>query len=191
MLEEMVSLASYGYYGEGALGDLFMVAEQNGFFSILLPFLLIFSIVFAILQQTKIFKDNKGINGVIALVVGLMALQFNFVQDFFPEIFPRLGIALAILLICFILLGMVAPHANWMTYVWFGIGAIILGVVLIQTAGAVGWSAGWWWYANWQLVVGAIIFLVVIVVIVTSGPSNSSRTPGGAIDSLLTKLLKS
>ena len=85
---------------------MFVQWEQAGFFTYLLPFLLIFALVFGILTQIKLFKDSKSINGIIALVVGLLALQFPMVPQFFSEIFPRLGIGLSIILVIMILLGL-------------------------------------------------------------------------------------
>ena len=119
------------------------------------------------------FEEKKGINGIIAFVVALMSLQVSFVSDFFTEIFPRLGVGLAILLVVMILIGLFIPKKNWMSYVLLGISGIILVVVLVQTAGEVGWSTGQWWYDNWPLVAGAVFVLVIIAVIVGASKSES------------------
>ncbi|MFQ5531223.1 MAG: hypothetical protein ACE5ES_01265, partial [Candidatus Nanoarchaeia archaeon] len=103
MIEKLVFLQ---FFGGGTIGDLLSVWQQQGFFSYLLPFLLIFALVFGILEQAKLFKENKAINGIIALVVGLMALQLDFVPIFFSEIFPRLGVGLSFILVLLILAGM-------------------------------------------------------------------------------------
>ncbi|MFH1801731.1 MAG: hypothetical protein ABH804_02790 [archaeon] len=170
---EVLGLAWYGSYG--GIGTILSQWEQAGFFSYLLPFLLLFALVFGLLEKTKIFEQNKFINGIIALVVGLMALQFNIVSRFFSEIFPRFGVGLAILLIVMIVFGIFTPKATWATYSFFGIGAVILAVVLIQTGGAVGWSAGYWWKDNWPIIVGAVFILVLIGVIVgASSPKQST-----------------
>ena len=87
MLNGVVILQSAVSFPSGALGDFLSKWEQAGFFSYLLPFLLIFALVFGILTRVKIFKDNKVVNGIIALAVALMALQFNFVPQFFSQIF--------------------------------------------------------------------------------------------------------
>ncbi len=52
MLGGLISLAWYG----GAIGDVLSSWEQAGFFSYLLPFLLIFALVFGILTQIQLFK---------------------------------------------------------------------------------------------------------------------------------------
>ena len=95
--------ATYGYYG-GAIGDVLNQWEQAGFFSYVLPFLLIFALVFGILSSIQVFKENRAIDAIIALVVGLMALQFEMVPIFFAQVFPRLGVALSVILVILILL---------------------------------------------------------------------------------------
>ncbi|MEK6906732.1 MAG: hypothetical protein AABW81_03855 [Nanoarchaeota archaeon] len=173
---ESVILASYSFFGNGAIGDMLATWEQEGFFAYILPFLLIFALVFGILNQIKLFKDSKGINGIIALVVGLMALQFELVPQFFAEIFPRMGVGLAILLVLLILAGLfIDPEKGALMYTLLGIGTIIAIIVFVQTAGALGWPAGNWWYDNWQAVAGVVFILIIVGIIV--GSSNKSTTP--------------
>src|SRR3990167_5223415 len=97
MFNGVIFLATYGFNG-GTFGNLLSQWEQLGVFSYVLPFLLIFALVFGILMRTKIFEENKGINGIIALSTALMALQFNFVPIFFSDIFPKLGIGISVIL---------------------------------------------------------------------------------------------
>lgn len=174
----VISLSSYGvYYGGGAIGEMLNVWYNEGIFSYVLPFLLIFALVFGILNQIKLFKDNKYINGIIALVVGLMSLQFEFVPMFFQEIFPRLGVGLAVILSILILAGMfIDPSKSSLTWTLLGIGGIITAVVLVKTAGAVGWSSGFWWEQNWPMVAGIVLILVVIGLIV-GGTSDKDPVP--------------
>ncbi|MBU0999624.1 hypothetical protein KKG24_05000, partial [Patescibacteria group bacterium] len=49
--------------------------QDAGIFDIVLPFLLIFAIIFAVLEKGKIFGEKKSnINLVIALVIGLLVV---------------------------------------------------------------------------------------------------------------------
>ena len=100
------------------------VWADMGVFAYLLPFLLIFALVFGILSKTKMLGENKGVNAILAGSVGLMALQFDWVSNFFATVFPYAGIGLAVLLIAFILMGAIfdEPANKW---ILFGIGAII------------------------------------------------------------------
>jgi len=179
MIKSLV-LASYTYFDGTAIGNMFVQWEQAGFFTYLLPFLLIFALVFGILTQIKLFKDSKSINGIIALVVGLLALQFPMVPQFFSEIFSRLGIALAIILVIMILLGLFLnskDDGDFMKWVLLGVAGIILVIVLVKTAGALGWAAGWWWADNWPIVAGVVIILAALGIIVGSSKESKPYHP--------------
>lgn len=167
MIEESVMfLASYGYYN-GVFGEMLNEWEQMGIFSYALPFLLIFALVFGILEKVKIFKDNKAINGVIALVIGLLALQYDFVPMFFSQLFPRLGVGLSIILVILILTGLFINPKNkgLMNGLFFG-SLIIAAAVLIFTSGSVGWQGGYWFYDNWKEIVYFVAFIAAIGAII-------------------------
>jgi len=53
------------------LGNIFYSLERLGIADILLPFILIFTLVFATLQKTKILGDKKNFNVVVALSIAL------------------------------------------------------------------------------------------------------------------------
>jgi len=183
MIKSLV-LASYNYVG-GEVGDMLRSWEELGLYTYLLPFLLVFALVFGLLSKTKIFKDNKAINAIIAFVVGLMSLQFELVPRFFAEIFPRMGVGLGIILVVLIFLGIFLPKQSWVTFTLMGIAAVVVIVVLVKSAGAVGWSGGYWWAENWKMIAGAIFLLVIISVIV----GGSSEKKGGFIESPVMKAL--
>ena len=173
MVEGVIFFQSYGFYG-GNIGNILSNLEQLGFFDYLLPFLIIFAIVFGILSKTNIFGDNnKSINAIIAIAVGLMALQFGLVSVFFSELFPRFGIGLSILLVIMIILGLFrSDDEKWQNYVLLGIGAIIVVAILIQSAGGFGFYSGYWWYNNWPSILAIVAVGVgVIIVIANSGRS--------------------
>ncbi len=179
MFKEMIILQSAGIFQSGILGELLSKWQEAGFFSYLLPFLLIFALVFGILTRTNIFKDNKVVNGIIALAVALMALQFNFVPQFFTEIFPRVGVGLAIILAILIVAGLfIDPKSNAINYILLGIAVVTVGAIIIQSAGAVGWASGQWWQDHWAIVAGGIFLIIVIAVVVgTAGKKDGKAAP--------------
>ncbi len=59
MLEGFINLASYGLGSGGTLGNMLFSWEQAGVFSYALPFLLIFAMLFAILEKTSLFGKNN------------------------------------------------------------------------------------------------------------------------------------
>jgi hypothetical protein len=152
--------------------------QQAGFFSIILPFLLVFALTFGILTRVKIFKENKAVNAIIAAVVALMSLQVPMVPQFFAQLFPRFGIALAIILVIMIIAGFFTdPDNAVINYILLGISVIIVIVVLLQTAGGLGLQSGEWWNANWPVIAGAIFILILVIVIVagTSQPAKPAE----------------
>ncbi len=168
MIQE-VFMAWSGFYG-GAIGNMLARWEEIGVFSYVLPFLIIFALIFAILNQIKLFEKNKAVNTIIALAVGFMALQFDFVPRFFSEVFPRLGIGLAIILIIIILIGMFMDTKNTgLMITLMAVGGIIAVVVLITTAGSLGFSSGYWWEENWGTILGVIVVLVLVGMVIFSG----------------------
>ena len=56
-------------------GDTVNYLVESGVYDVLLPFLLIFSIIFAILEKTKILGESKtNINVVVSVVIGLLLI---------------------------------------------------------------------------------------------------------------------
>ncbi len=187
MIKEFLFLQSYSSFEGGAVGNILSQWEAMGFFSYVIPFLLIFALVFGILIQIRLFRDNKTINAIIALSVGLMALQFSFVPRFFSEIFPRLGIGLIVILIVIILTGLFAnPEDKWQMYLMWGIGAIVVVIILVQTAGVTGWYSFFPWLGyNWPMALGVIAFIVIIAVIVASSRPKSTTEMRSPLSQLL------
>lgn len=169
MFDSILSLEVAGFFGGGGIGNLLSSWEQMGVFTYALPFLLIFAIVFGILSKINVFGDNKGLNAVVAIVIGLLALQFELVPVFFSEIFPRLGVALSILLALIVLLGLFFDKDHkGLNYGLLAVGVIIFITVIVKSTGNLGWYSGYWWSSNWQRVVAALAFFGIIMAIINS-----------------------
>ena len=189
MVGGMISLVSYGLGTGGAIGNALFQLEQMGVFAYLLPFLLIFALVYGILDKLKILGDNKGINIVLAVAIGLMALQFNFVSYFFAEIFPRLGVGLAILLVVVILLGAfvdIEEH-KWIKWILFGVGGLTVLIIVFQSLGSsFGFMGNWgfnlwgWGYQIQNILPGLLVTIGVVVIfiaIIKGGKKNPPAQP--------------
>jgi len=170
-------LAFYSSIGGGTIGNMLFQWEQAGVFAYVLPFLLIFAVVFGILSKTKIF-ENKGLNALIAIAIGILALQFNFVSVFFSEIFPRFGIGLSVLLVVLILLGLFINPKNKGWMIAMAIIAVLIAVVVVFSSldsytWYTGSGIGYWLGYNWATVVGIIVFVGLIVAIVAGSGKKS------------------
>jgi hypothetical protein len=180
-------LASYSSFGGGAIGNLFAQWEASGIFAYALPFLLIFALIFGILSRINIFKDSEGkpnnvINAIIALVVGLMSLQFGTVSMFFAEIFPRAGIVLSIILLILILGGLFIPKDN-KGFNWFLIATvfIMIAVVVFQSFNFLGWSSGMWFRTNLGQIVPYVIFIGIIIAIIAAAAPKPTKVENKTI----------
>ena len=175
MLKEIVMLQT-SVFGEGVVAELLTKWEALGFFSYLLPFLLVFALVFGILTRTQIFKDNKAVNAIIALAVAFMSLQFEFVPTFFSQIFPRLGVGLAIILGVLIITGLFAPpNSKIIDYILLGIGVLVIGVIIVQSASGAGWQAAEFWDKYFG-VISVVIVLAIIIFIVVGASTKPQQT---------------
>lgn len=178
MLSSILTFQFGGFYG-GEAGNILAYLEQAGVFSYVLPFLLIFAIVFGVLSRIQVFGDNKGLNAVVSLVIGLLSLQFELVPIFFSEIFPRVGIGLSILLVLIILIGLFFDTRDnqIINYGLMGVGVIIFLVVLVKTAGYLGWYSGYWWNAHWPQIIVVVGVLALLGAIIGSVSGQKPKFP--------------
>jgi len=167
--------------------------ERIGFVDVLLPFLLIFTIIFSVLEKTKILGEGKrnmnvGISFIFALMVVVPHVTGNFPAGYDPvaiinAALPSVSlvavavIALMILIGLFahdrVMLGMTAPG-------WVGLFSIVTLVFIFGSA------AGWWnqgvliWLDSifGSDVVAIVIMLLVfgiIIAFVTGGGGDESK----------------
>jgi len=161
----------------GALQNIFRSLVDWGFVDALLPFLLIFILIFAILQKIKIFsegeganlKPNKKINGVLAFIVAAMIVAPHVTGMYPPgsdpivmmsQFIPGAGVLLLALFCVMILLGLAGPVPNLL--VWF-IALVALGFLLIIILMAVipGFFPWFGWMRDPTVQALLIIFLTL------------------------------
>src|SRR3989344_5952363 len=88
-----------------------------GFYEVFLPFILVFAIVFGILQKTHILgKDKKLINVMVSLAIGLIAIGSLQFSGILQEFITKIGFGVIILLGLALFLGFFGvPLGNWIT----------------------------------------------------------------------------
>ena len=109
------------------------------FTEMLLPFLLVFVVVFAILQKSKVLGDGKAqMDSLVALVIGLILIGVKQPREIIVNLMPWMAVGVAVILVFLILYGFVAGDLTsapkWMK-VTFGIlaGLFTIGVVVYVT----------------------------------------------------------
>ncbi len=170
-------MASQAYQLEGFV----RVLEGWGFTDVMLPFLLIFVVIFAVLEKTKIFgEDKRNINTVLALVFALLVV-IPHVTGRYPagmdvvlilnQALPAVSIVIVAVLMLLVLigifghekvfLGMTAP--GWVTFISF------MAILLIFGNSAGWWGEGWGpWLENYfgSDAIAILIMLLVFGIII-------------------------
>ncbi len=164
--------------------------EGFGLTDALLPFLLIFTLIFAILQKVKIFgkeKEKKGINIVIALVIALLVIIPHVTNEYPPgkdvveimnSAIPNVSLVIVAILMVLILIGVFGSEVDIA-------GTSLSGWIALAAFLAVGFifgkSAGWFQrFPSWlgwlddpetQALVVVLLVFGILIWFVTKEPS--------------------
>jgi hypothetical protein len=139
---------------------------------VLLPFLLIFVVVFAILQKTEILgKGKRQIDAIVALVIGLIVVAFGYAVGFIVNIVPILAITAVVILVFMILYGMVFTQGEFKMnkYLQGGIGIIVGIVVIVSVLVLTGaWQVliDYYYQSDSNVFISNIVFAIVVIVAV-------------------------
>lgn len=114
----------------------------------LLPFALVFTLIFAILEKTKILGDGKKqIDAIVGLVVGLILIATPFARDVVVSLMPFLAIWAVILLVFMLLYGFIGGKKDgdvlgiWWKRAFAGLLALSFVVFLLMISGY--WDTVW------------------------------------------------
>lgn len=155
--------------------DVLNIWNEMGVFSYVIPFLLIFAVVFAILKKTKILgEDNDGVLAIISVSIGLLALLNDHVSRFYEIVFPRFGIGLSLFLVILIFLGFFYPGDSNGKVAWVG-WVVGIGVFIWSLNSWDEWTnyagfGGWFSENFWALIVLGIIIAMISI---TMKPKNN------------------
>ena len=173
---------------ESVLAGAIQMLQNMGFFDILLPFLLVFAIVYGILEKTGIFGEKRhDINAVIALVIGLMVAVTTFVVNILTGFLPLVGLLAVIIVMFLMLVSMFFGEAKgvWDNR-WIKIGAvffviIIMAIILIDLLGlgelftqAAAATGGGVALAEWGALI-AIGIIIGIIILMSKSSTKSSE----------------
>lgn len=159
--------------------------ESIGVYTVILPFLLVFALVFGILSTTNILGKDRGVIVVIAFAVSLLGTRYigeNLVGRFFETVFPRFAILLTILLILVIAVGLFITDVNSVRGWFIGLGVfavVAAGIVIFQSFDEAGFVSGSLWDENWPTILLTIAIIVLIIYV--SVKKSGDNTQVGAI----------
>lgn len=153
------------------------ILQHPIFVRFVLPFFLIFFIVFAILEKTSILGEKKRqINALVAFVIGLIFISFAYPVDVISNLILFLTIALVTMFVSLLIWGFSVGDSGtiqktWIKYV-LGIVITIAVVVALLWATGVGttvsdwlfkqnWSGEFWTNITFVLAIGIALALVL------------------------------
>ena len=154
--------------------DAVLTLENLGLTDVLLPFLLIFTLIFAVLQKTKILGDEKkNLNTMIALVIALLVVIPHVTNSYPPDqdvvtimntALPQVSLLVVAIIMLIVILGIFGPQGRWAGGTGSGLAAIIgiVGIVWIFGA-ASGFFGGWDWFVSTFGEDGVTLAIVIIV----------------------------
>jgi small-conductance mechanosensitive channel len=166
--------------------------QQIGIYDVILPFLLVFTIVFAILEKTKVLGTEKiegkeytkkNINAMVAFVVSFLVIASTKLVAVINEATANIVLLLFLAVFFLLLVGSffkegedVFLQGRWRTFFMF---IMFLGIVLIFLQ-ALGWLTSFWdfltqhWETQW---VGTLILLVVIILFILYITKSKEEAP--------------
>jgi len=140
------------------------------FIEYILPFLLVFTLVFAVLDKTKLLGDGKRqINAIISLVIGLILIGFPYARGVIVKLIPFLAVSLVVLFIFMLVFGFISGKKEGDVLnkgLKIALG-IIFGLAVIV---AILWATGSWDYVYNLFVegeyAGKIFFNILLLAII-------------------------
>lgn len=152
--------------------------SKVGLFDVVLPFLLVFVIVFAILEKTKIFGteeiqgrkySKKNLNAVAAFVIAFFVIASSKLVEIITTVSSNIVILLMAIVFFLLLIGTFYKEGEgvFLTGGWKILFMIIVfvGIVLIFLH-AIGWLDEFWGFVgegSGGNAVGSIILLLIII----------------------------
>jgi len=157
--------------------EIFLQWEAIGVFDFFLPFLLIFAVIFGILNSTGILSENKGVHVIVALVIALISIRFVLVTEFLNVLFANLGIGIAVLIVLLIMVGILIPNQRVdATFKIFVIVAMVISAIIaVVTLNQFAWFGSFWWQENWLNILWLLLIGLGIYLLMNSGGKGSDK----------------
>jgi hypothetical protein len=175
--------------------------ESYGVVDVLLPFILVFAIIFAVLQRIKILGDRKNINGILALVLALLFVVPHITGSYplgydpvevMNQTLPSIALVAVAAVMLLILMGIFGADFSASAAPIIAIVSIVF-VVYIFGAALELWNDPSdifrWWDAQTTELILIILVFGVIVWFITKEPS-SERSQGGQMLKNIGKLFE-
>ncbi len=160
--------------------DLINSLLSVGVYDVVLPFLLVFAIIFAILEKTKILgKDKSNINAIVSLVAGFLVVAQTGIVQTINLFIPRVSLIIIVVIMGLMIISLLyGSEYKGITGVTFSIVIviIIIAVIFALTTPA-GYGNSWLTPTDVQILIslGVPILILFGVIKLVTGSSEKSK----------------
>lgn len=166
-------------YFDGGFSQLAYYLEAYGFMDFLLPFLLVFTIIYAVLHRTRILGENKSYHVIVALVIALLFVVPHLI-GYYPlgydpveamnQALPSVALVAVAAVMLLVLMGIFGTDFARLMAPIIAVLAIIF-IVYIFGASLGLWAGPydvfyWWTVEVTELIIILIVFGLIVYFIV-------------------------
>lgn len=180
--------------------EILIFFDKIGIYDVVLPFLLVFTIVFAIFEKTKVLGmeevegkkyTKKNLNAMVAFVISFLVIASSKLVELITQVSSQMVVLLMLSIFFLLLVGSfykegegVFLEGGWKTLfmIIMFIGIVAIFLEAIQTKEGQPWLEWFWEYisAHWTSTgVASIILMVVIIIFmvyITKSPKTEVKT---------------
>jgi len=162
-----------------ALGNVIGFLDRIGIYDVVLPFLLVFTIMFSIFERSKILtKDNKNLNAMSAFVIAFLVIASSKLVSYITLISSQVVVLVLVSIFFVLLVGIFHKEGNlgtegmiepWKTiFIWINfIGLILIFLNAIKTDQGKTWLEVLinWLNQFWTSAAVASVILIIVIII--------------------------
>ncbi|MBU2497097.1 MAG: hypothetical protein KJ767_03505 [Nanoarchaeota archaeon] len=140
-----------------------LMLQRLGFFQIIIPFVLIFAVIFAILEKSKLLgEDKRSVNAIVALVIAMSATGAVMVTGIISTMIPLVVLGIIVLLLFFLMYGLFAGELSSVgpgLKISLGIGAgIAVALIFLYAANLFKYMTG--------EVIGMVLLIAIVIAVI-------------------------
>ena len=153
-------------------GGMFSWFEGVGGFDIILPFLLVFTLIFALMEKVKLFGDSKkNVHVIVALVAAAFVVAQPDIVFLIQGFIPRVSMFILVILMGLLIIGMFGLKGEKFSGWPLGVAVLIAIVAIIWSLSAAT-SIYYWPFFDiltsqdiaWLIAIGVFILVIWLIV---------------------------
>ncbi|MBL7054259.1 hypothetical protein ISS05_00710 [Candidatus Woesearchaeota archaeon] len=164
-----------------ALRGIFIFLEKVGLFDILLPFILVFTILFAILEKTKVFGTDdiegkkypkKNLNAIASFAIAFLVVASTKLVGIINEVVANTTLLLLLSILFLLLVGSFFKEGDpvYLEGGWKVLFMVIMfiGIILIFL-NSLGWLENTWQYFGGTSkgeAIGVVVMIIVVILFI-------------------------